>query len=273
MSETREDQILELFKFPFQCGITRLYKYMSMAPEKIKYLEEIFRDREIFLPSPTKFNDPFECRPYLAWYKKGKKLRDYFNQMVLEEFPETNRETRRRRIKEGYERFRTNQDIFMRNLYEEFLNSTGLYCLTQIPDNILMWSHYAKGHSGIVLEFNVTKEYSIFYEAIKVHYSKDYPLLNLMEIDEPQHFRNALLTKSVDWEYEDEWRIVKTPREGGTGKYKFAIDLLTGVIFGATIERKNKDLILEWLQDYNLKINLYQANINDTKYKLDIQKL
>jgi hypothetical protein len=231
MVGTRRDKILELFKFPFQCGIAKLYKYMSMAPGKIKYLEEVFRDREIFLPPPTKFNDPFECRPYLTWYKKGKKLRNYFDQMVSERFPEANRETKRQRIKEGYERFRRNQDKFMRKLYEEFISTTGLYCLTQVPDNILMWSHYSNGHNGIVLGFDANREYTILFEAIEVHYSIEYPLVNLMEIGEPEHFKKALLTKSLDWEYEREWRIIKTPPEGGTGKYKFTHDLLKGVIF------------------------------------------
>jgi hypothetical protein len=273
MAETKVDRILKLFKFPFQSGITRLYKYASMAPEKINYLEEVFRDREIFFPPPTKFNDPFECRPLLSWYRKGTKLRDYFDQMVRDKFPEANRESRRRRIREGYERFRTNQDKFMKNLYEEFLNTTGIYCLTQIPDNILMWSHYLNGHSGIVLEFKATKEYTLFYEAIGVHYSKDYPLVNLMEIGEPEHFKKALLTKSIDWEYEKEWRIVKTPREGGTGKYKFANELLTGVILGATIEKNNKDLLLGWLKEYPSDIKLYQAKINETRYQLDIEPI
>lgn len=273
MAGTREDRILELFKFPFQYGITRLYKYISMQPDKIKYLEEVFRDREIFFSSPTKFNDPFECRPYLTWYRKGKKLRDFFDQMVLEKFPEDNRETRRRKCNEGYKRFRINQDKYMKNLYEEFLNFTGLYCLTQIPDNILMWSHYANGHNGLVLEFDVTKEYTLFYEAIEVHYSKEYPHVNLMEIGEPEHFKKALLTKSIDWNYEKEWRIVKTPREGGAGKYKFSNELLTGVIFGATIENKNKELVLVWLKEYPTEINLFQAKINETKYQLDLEPL
>ena len=195
-AKTRDERILESFILPTQNGVKNLYKYRSMVSEKeIKWLGEIFRDREIYLPSAAKLNDPFECRPLLSWYKRGKKLQNYFAQMVLERFPEDNRETRRQRAKDAEKRFRSNQNQFMQNAYEDFLRTTGIYSLSQIRDNILMWSHYSRGHTGIVIEFDTTKELYLFGQAIKVHYSKEYPIVNLMEFGDPEQFKNALITK------------------------------------------------------------------------------
>jgi hypothetical protein len=271
--ETRDERILRLFKDPISHGITKLYKYMSMAPEKIKYLEEVFRGREVFFPSPLKFNDPFECRPSCTWHRKGKELRDYIGKLVRERFPHSSRPVRRQRIKEGEKRFLKNQDCHMNDLFERFLNDTGLYCLSEISDNILMWSHYANGHDGVVLEFDRTKAYSLFYDALGVHYSEEYPRANLMELGEPEDYNNLLLTKSTDWAYEKEWRVIKSPNEGGSQKYKFSNELLTGVILGARIEPQNQKLVLEWVRDYPSEVKVFRSKINDKFYRLDISPL
>lgn len=271
--ETRDERILRLFKDPISHGITKLYKYMSMAPEKIKYLEEVFRGREVFFPSPLKFNDPFECRPSCTWHRKGKELRDYIGKLVRERFPHSSRPVRRQRIKEGEKRFLKNQDCHMNDLFERFLNDTGLYCLSEISDNILMWSHYANGHDGVVLEFDRTKAYSLFYDALGVHYSEEYPRANLMELGEPEDYNNLLLTKSTDWVYEKEWRVIKSPNEGGSQKYKFSNELLTGVILGARIEPQNQKLVLEWVRDYPSEVKVFRSKINDKFYRLDISPL
>ena len=48
---------------------------------------------------------------------------------------------------------------------------------------------------------------------------------------------------------------------------------MTGVIFGAMIEEDNKNVILEWVKNYPEKITLYQAKINKTSYRLDIERI
>jgi hypothetical protein len=49
-----------------------------------------------------------------------------------------------------------------------------IYCLTEDPANLLMWSHYAEKHQGVVLKFKCIKQMdNIFLAAQKVQYKKN----------------------------------------------------------------------------------------------------
>src|SRR5262249_33519683 len=49
----------------------------------------------------------------------------------------------------------------------------GLICLSEVPDDILMWSHYTEGHSGLVIGFNTTDEFFAHPPVHKVEYKKE----------------------------------------------------------------------------------------------------
>jgi Protein of unknown function (DUF2971) len=53
------------------------------------------------------------------------------------------------------------------------LKDAKLFCLSEIHDNILMWSHYTRDHTGVVLEFDTEKDRdSPLSKAERVIYSK-----------------------------------------------------------------------------------------------------
>jgi hypothetical protein len=77
--------------------------------------------------------------------------------------------------------------------------------LTPVPDSTLMWSHYAENHNGVCLEFSVDDP--VFGFAQEVTYLSSYPPWaphSLMSTEHP----SVLLTKSDDWRYEREYRII-----------------------------------------------------------------
>jgi len=98
---------------------------------------------------------------------------------------------------------------------EKHLTSTiGVLSLSAKHDNLSMWSHYASNHSGLVIAVDETA--AIFHESLsdkdelrhlrQVVYSKHKPSLTLQTASGVEF----LLRKSVEWEHEDEWRIIKT---------------------------------------------------------------
>jgi hypothetical protein len=71
MNGKRDDSIISLFKPACYYNIERLYKYRSLENEAlISRLERTFTHREIYFPSPSSFNDPFECKRKLE-IRKG----------------------------------------------------------------------------------------------------------------------------------------------------------------------------------------------------------
>ena len=82
-----------------------------------------------------------------------------------------------------------------------------IYCLTPNPASTRMWSHYAENHRGICLEFNVTN--ALFGRACQVTYRPDYPRWVLCDFhDNPGRVMELILTKSLDWDHEEEYRLV-----------------------------------------------------------------
>lgn len=92
-------------------------------------------------------------------------------------------------------------------------SKVGVLSLTASPDNLLMWSHYAAQHRGMVIEFD--ERHPIFHERRTeqddfrhlrpVVYSGTRPAITLDNFD----FVDFLLTKSSEWAYEREVRILK----------------------------------------------------------------
>jgi len=79
--------------------------------------------------------------------------------------------------------------------------------LSERYESLLMWAHYAENHKGICIEYDFSGSTHILPYLHPVNYtnkvfriasSKDITALNLIA---------ASLHKSVEWEYEKEWRI------------------------------------------------------------------
>jgi hypothetical protein len=248
--------------------VSRLYKYRSMQSRE---LEGIFLKRQVYLADPTRFNDPFECSPYLTVDPSSIKRELYLKQITKDSFPNASKGERKRFMKgKGVKLV---DRALLKKSYSNWLRSNGMYCLSEKKDDILMWAHYSDAHRGLCLEFDTSKEGTLFWQVFKVQYQDDYPEVNMINIGEIEEFRKTLLTKSRHWEYEKEWRILKTDQEGGPGFYPFSPELLTGVICGALMSDNDKDLLKDWIRAYPTTIKLYQAELNERKYQIDVRPL
>ena len=264
----RREELVELVGKTRPYSVKYLYRYRSM---KSRELPLIFEHRKVYFPDPTTFNDPFESRPNLTVYKGSFAKELYLKETAKHGFPSADKKTIKKMVSKAKRNLQNHG--LLENMYEGFLRKTGVYCLSEKNDDILMWSHYTEGHKGLCVMLEVSQEDTMFWEATKVVYQDEYPIVNVMDIGRPEEFRKAVLTKSNHWRYEQEWRILRFEREGGPGGHFFPPKLLKGIILGALIQPDDKNKILHWIADYPNKINLYQANINRTKYQLDIEQI
>lgn len=128
----------------------------------------------------------------------------------------------------GEEHFRRTTKLLaaeMTNMFDDVF----VYCLAEDRDNILMWSHYAEKHEGIVIRFECLPDRdNIFLAAQKVRYREDYPTFGTKEswrsrilggpgVTSENFYNEVVTSKSIHWEYEREWRVV-VPKKG------FAVD-------------------------------------------------
>ena len=102
-----------------------------------------------------------------------------------------------------------------RNLCKEVSQFLGIICFTPNPKNLLMWSHYANGHKGIVVGFN--SDHRFFKESVRIR-PVDYPpgderfvwdiTLNRGDEGYDAMADTFALTKSHHWKYEGELRAL-----------------------------------------------------------------
>jgi hypothetical protein len=189
-------------------GLERLYHYERFNPE---YLRDTLVNQRIHCSDPAALNDPWDCRP---WFDEEvlddpsavDALFDFF--FASNPTAEVS-EAEKRASRAHAHRDRHYSRQILNRFSEDFLkvipNRWRIYCLTPFPDSTLMWSHYADNHRGICLEFALG--HPLLGSAQKVEYLSSYPKWSPQSLFDGSSQR-VLLTKSDDWDYEQEYRII-----------------------------------------------------------------
>lgn len=104
--------------------------------------------------------------------------------------------------------------------YQKYLDFSGVISLTETKDNLLMWSHYAKEHTGVVVEFQINElePYSLFNMNpyltedrffSKVHYRKTRHYDDTDDLFSSENMSmHYFFSKSDEWIYEKEFRYI-----------------------------------------------------------------
>jgi hypothetical protein len=226
-----------------------------------QFTERIFTKNEIYFQQPSKFNDLLDSR---IAYTRGATIEEeckFLERNLPLAMPElTEREINQiskdpSKVEKFFYDFCKKQD--------KRRDELGVYCLTTLRDNILMWAHYSDYHKGFCLEFDGKDEF--FQKALPITYLKELPTFNIWDNKignfhkYTEELADLLLIKAEDWKYENEWRIVYTPKQGGPSVHTFPEKLLTGVIFGFRISRENRNNIIEWCKGRTIKPKMYQS--------------
>jgi hypothetical protein len=250
----------------------KFYKYRSMQPGAAKYVLQTIVSNEIYFASPNSFNDIFDCKPVVTfdctdeqfieqYIALARKHGSFFSQEKL-------LHDAREAIGDPYRDLRiTSAAIRFQQELALSLHKTGVYCVSERNDDILMWSHYADNHRGVCLEFNGGAAEMI--DAQRVIYAEDRPAIDqFRDTTVQEKMEKALLTKSSHWSYEKEWRIVHHVK--GVGKVKLESNTLTGLIFGAATSKQTKDDIMLTLANNAISLPLFQAVPDDREFRITI---
>lgn len=285
------------------------YKYVSA--ERI----DILQKRLIRFTQPNAMNDPFEARPY--FYKLGSKeefaknfaeairrwnFRDWNNyckaigndpgRFALAKKVENNPDYAERLYKNVHER---NPHDLLPNLRERFYNlhnTAGLLSLSETPDNLLMWAHYAEGHTGFVLVLDGSHDFFKgdialhgFAKPVPVEYRLKLPHLTIEETYKETIMPEIFFVKSLNWQYEKEWRYLKFRANANkrftdgnkldVNLFKLPSKCIIGVILGCYRSQELEDKILE-LQREDPEFShlvIRQARASETHYRLEIMEI
>ncbi|MDP2301658.1 MAG: DUF2971 domain-containing protein [Ignavibacteria bacterium] len=188
-----------------------------------QYFDSIIVNNELWFSKGTEFNDPFDCNIEVDTNNTEDEIRNYISSRMPVGTSLDN-------INLLVETASSDKDKFnqlVNDAVRKVLEKRGIVCFSKVNDNILLWSHYSDYHKGCVLKFDVLKNPEFFVFPLNVKYQADYPDYNHL-VDSPDPVTPLIRTKSCDWKYEDEVRIVKN----FTGPHTFKKEALVEIIFG-----------------------------------------
>lgn len=209
---------------------SQICKYSGITPN----LKDSIRNNYLWFSDPSDFNDPYDLNLnlILPTYSK-EELLDFTTEIVQ-------KGKGKGHSPESLAKHFINNPLYLKDAIQKYANgiasSLGVSCFSQKENNLLMWSHYADKHKGLCLKFDMYKDHDLFTIPVKVDYPRNYPQFDYFSLRKseyglPQFFVG---TKSNDWAYENEIRIVKPKSqfENNRGKILFKKDSLVEVIFG-----------------------------------------
>jgi hypothetical protein len=235
-----------------------LYKYLPPG------LLKVLQDKKVRFTQPGDFNDPFEFRPQIQAAASDEEVRVYveknFERLVEQELAKYGalvQSIPRQVLKELLltqkarlpEVFRMLQPEVLQKLsptIDSLLNqNVGVLCLSEVRDSLLMWGHYADNHKGFVIGFDSShpfflkrrSEHDEFGFLRKVDYQVQRPHVVLSDTSSPVWFQ----TKSSQWAYEKEWRMVRVLSEAehridrspfSVCLFEFAADAVLEIVIG-----------------------------------------
>ncbi len=177
--------------------IRSLFKYLPLY-------EDFFENFLIRAPVSRSLNDPFEVNP----------SNDFFASLLYQ-IKDFRHGPTKKIIR--YTLDKTEKHEKFRNGGVGFYDQTGIISLSETKDNLLMWSHYAQEHNGMVIEFDTTHGFFTSqyindsdYFSGKVHrvlYSKR-RLCDFDMSDNSTSWLEPFINKSDEWIYEKEHRFL-----------------------------------------------------------------
>lgn len=244
-----------------------LYKYYRGSECHL----DAIRNNQMWYSAPCKFNDVFDCDVSV----NQRELESTLSRALTNGKP----------IKAGSDmwskiRQRVRQAVpSLRDYIDELRRTMGVACLCEADNSLLMWAHYANNHQGLCAEYNLLKiNEQLSFTPIPVIYSNDRAKLcvtnpTTVEEDSLKTLIESITSKSPEWSYEREWRIVRDNRACGDAWNKSEkgalLEMVTpsSIILGCEVDAIVEQEMKRYCEQN--EIDLYKMEKDELLYRLN----
>jgi hypothetical protein len=143
----------------------------------------------------------------------------------------------------------------------------GIFCLTEKPDDQVMWVHYAKTHTGFVIGFDTNDAIftgpDIRLDKVTYQYREPFPLS-----------RDGCFYKGEEWEHEREWRCVRTYKDQDECRLvPISKSAMREIIIGKKMESQDRLRLLRSIKskDGGFSVSLKVTSFDQARKQLFIQ--
>ncbi|MCL2312290.1 MAG: DUF2971 domain-containing protein [Firmicutes bacterium] len=151
-------------------------------------------------------------------------------------------------------------------------------CFSEVNNSIKMWSHYADCHKGFCLEYDFK---SLPYTDLRTRLL--FPIIYQSELfDVTEYLKNAkkenfnpffavraAITKSIEWKYEKEWRLI-LPFGVSNETREMTVPSPKAIYAGSKINSSNKAFLNIYSKSKN--IPLYQSTMSKNEFKVKFER-
>lgn len=254
------------------------YYYKCQAPASIyKYFRddqrsvEAVKSNKLWYSAPCKFNDVFDCDILID--EKA------ILNSVLNQFPD------KRGVRPGSPVWKEAQKQIakeipsLRTTLDGLKTKTGIACFSESDDSILMWSHYANNHRGMCVEYDLMRiNEQLGFSPVPVVYGGERVWFGTIapdkyEAESQRVLIESLTSKSQEWDYEREWRIIRDDgacgskwdpdKNGALLEMIRPISIILGCMAKPELEEEVKAHCIKE------RINLYKMRKSNERYKLE----
>jgi hypothetical protein len=265
----------------------RLYKYCDQRGV------DILRMLRLKVTPPNKFNDIFEFTPTsvgadpVKW-AEAKEIPQFAPQIqgrlaakgkIFQGSEEEFRDFVEREAKEPVLASCDQIREMCRGILDHISKTNGLICFSKRKNNLLMWSHYAESHKGMVIGFDVPPN----LKTLEADYQLRRLPWRLSKDSTPQQFlqetENLVRRKSCHWRYEREarllWSLADCERDidcNGALQYfkKITPETIKEVILGyrCDVNSAIESAVRHWIEQNRLQVELQRAEPSDSRFAL-----
>lgn len=284
-----------------------LYKYTSIETARI-----ILSTGKLRFQSPLRYNDPFDSQWDLMWPlftpAGGEYQRTFLEQAIRD--PSFWPADADPQTKHAMDQVRSEinalpedrRDSAIAEYVEDLALKPGsvpepcdrrildirrrmrVLCLCDNDRSILMWSHYADQHRGVVLGFDTAAmENGLRRPLEPIEYDDKLPQLidpqawmrtvffGLAQQPELKNVRKWALVKHANWRYEGEWRLVLIAKPGTIGDYDdfvFPRNSLVEVVSGCRTDAKRSVELLSLALAFRRDVRHYRMSEHPHRFEL-----
>lgn len=260
----------------------KLYRYLSISGEVArKRARDTIVSSLVYFQSPHNFNDPFDCKTLFHSGRVTDAMwqRHYANAIRIQNSRKSEKEIGdlvKSAMKRGLHNNPTYLKTEAKRLQKVLSNAVkklGILCMSEVSNDILMWSHYSDGHRGICLQFDSVKLQKHFYME-KVQYRTPYiTFKEFLDLFDATLLHKLLIFKSAHWCYECEWRAIHNIHRKDARLLRLPRGIITGVILGCQVSDRNRTLVQGWVNSMEGNLQLYEARKNLSSYGVRIFRL
>lgn len=235
-----------------------LYKYRTIDQTKA-----ILENFSFWFATPDSFNDPFDCNLSECQTPSAEDALQYLKSLG------TIKPSQLQQSASLFQRKPEEIIDLVNNTKQKTINNKGVFSLSKKHDDILMWSHYADYHKGVVLGLDLSSDLGFFLDPIIISYQDTYNELNYFK-NPKKSINDTLRIKSLQWAYEQEVRVYKKSH----GLHEIHKDAIKEVYFGINSTQEDINEMRQLFSDKKLSnVRFFKGEKAHASFKIEFSPL